>query len=154
MSITQTPDAGWSFVHKGTRYEYPTRQQAQEVLYDLQHDKPAPLAVLDGKTPTRPDEHGYWTAPLGTIDGLAVEGSYHETDLFSAHLEWHGLKISTDGEHYLNLDIGDMTIGSAAESVGDMSLGEWVHIRSLAQTDVVERLIVLAKVHTTATPPA
>ena len=33
--VTETP-RGWSFIHKGQRYEYPTRQQAQEALYDLQ----------------------------------------------------------------------------------------------------------------------
>jgi hypothetical protein len=44
--------AGWSFIHKGQRYEYPTRQAAQEALYDLQHGKaPASnlLACLDAE---------------------------------------------------------------------------------------------------------
>jgi hypothetical protein len=46
MSITQTPDAGWSFVHQGHRYTYPTRELAREALYDLAHDR-KPTAAID-----------------------------------------------------------------------------------------------------------
>jgi hypothetical protein len=44
-TVTETP-RGWSFIHKGQRYEYPTRAQAQEALYDLQRGK-TPAASLD-----------------------------------------------------------------------------------------------------------
>ncbi|HEY3230459.1 MAG TPA: hypothetical protein VGJ87_14650 [Roseiflexaceae bacterium] len=46
-TVTQTP-RGWSFVFRGERYEYPTREQAQEALYDLQHGKAgAPALAVD-----------------------------------------------------------------------------------------------------------
>lgn len=37
-TVTQTP-RGWSFIFKGQRYERATREQAQELLYDLQHGR-------------------------------------------------------------------------------------------------------------------
>jgi hypothetical protein len=48
-TVTQTP-RGWSFIHKGQRYEYPTKDAACEALYDLQHGKqPASdlISILD-----------------------------------------------------------------------------------------------------------
>src|SRR5947207_3008102 len=44
-TVTKTP-AGWSFVHKGRHYTYPTRELAREALYDLAHGK-APTVAID-----------------------------------------------------------------------------------------------------------
>jgi hypothetical protein len=124
-----------------------------EIRYDAERSG-ALYTKPDTAPPATPTERGYWTTPLGMIDGLPVTGHYDNTMLFSAALEWHGLQISTDGVNYLNLDIDDIALGETGESVGDLSFTDWARLRALTQTDIVERLVALAADHTTATPPA
>jgi hypothetical protein len=86
-TITETP-RGWSFVFRGERYEYPTRQQAQEALYDLQHGKaPAPL-IDDDPLVGEPmkDAHCVSTddsRPIRVENWRGGEGSTHTWQDFS-----------------------------------------------------------------------
>ncbi len=115
------------------------------------------MAEAAEKPTPAPDER-YPDIPLGTIAGCAVIGHYQYEaphDLFSASLTWNGLHVSTDGDSYINLDLGHALEGGegpAAVSLhelggcGDMHLHEWGMVKALARTDVVEQLIALARV--------
>jgi hypothetical protein len=144
-TVTQTP-RGWSFIFRGERYERPTKTTAQELLYDLQRGK-TPDPPID-QDPLAAEEAEYSEALIGTIAGCAVTGSYHDGKLYYASLVWDGLKVSSDGEHFVNLDLEE------GESVGDIWLTDWKRLKALIETGIVEQLIAMVKGRSTATPPA
>lgn len=82
---------------------------------------------------------------IGHIDGCPVLAHYitdvndpDDDSLAWATVVWNGIEISTDGRSYLNLP---MTGGMG----GDMEPSEWLGIKQLAQTDVCERLMAIAR---------
>jgi hypothetical protein len=184
MSIIETPTGWTFTQGSTTYGPYATREEACERAYDLERGKApggaltqdeiedavvtwiakaierhAPASAADSLAADRslgtvPNDRGYWSKPLGTIVGRPVEGHYYEHTLYSAAMEWRGLRLTTDGTDYLNLGIGDIPIGETGESLGDLSMTEWASIKALAQTDIVEQLVALALVHATAEPPS
>ena len=91
--------------------------------------------------PTMPNitDERAWKAPLGSIDGCAVVGTYIERELMCVSTTWRGLPIGVyDG--YLNIQAGE-----GLDFHGDMHFSEWYVIQQLAGRDVVERLQALFK---------
>lgn len=82
---------------------------------------------------------------IGHIDGAPVLAHYicdinnpDDDGLAWAKVVWQGIEIEADGCSYLNLP---MTGGC----VGDIQLAEWLIVKQLAQTDVCERLMAVAR---------
>ena len=107
-------------------------------------------ACLLPPIPTMPAEtdKGEWKAPLGTINGCAVEGLYCGRELMCASMTWQGLPISVyDG--YLSIQVGE-----GLSFHGDMYFSEWRALAALGRTDIVDRLQALFKHCQVAQEPA
>jgi len=72
-TVTQTP-AGWSFLHKGQRYEYPTKDEAQAAVYDLQRGRPAPAP----RTAEPPNDLEYARQRAATLPPIRMERQTHD----------------------------------------------------------------------------
>jgi hypothetical protein len=127
------------------------------VMADQYERARAYAMAQDAAQPTPAPEERYPDITIGTIDGCAVIGHYSDEtpyELYCASITWNGLHFSTDGTDYINLDLGNALeggVGLAAENLqelggcGDMHLHEWGKVKELAQSDVMEQLIALAK---------
>lgn len=82
---------------------------------------------------------------IGTIAGQPVEGRYSEGRLYAASVAWNGTTITTDGETYISIPEND-----DPQANGDITLPAWGRVKELAQTDIVEQLIGLARKHARA----
>lgn len=81
---------------------------------------------------------------IGQVQGCPVLASYCEDgELGIAEMEWQGLKVSTDGNHFINLDQGPYEMGFG----GDIPIQHWRIVRDLVQCDVIEELTALALAH-------
>lgn len=93
--------------------------------------------------------------PIGEIDGCAVRAKYMDAEfeygLSEAKIVWNGIEIRTDGHSYLGLP---MSGGFS----GEMTPAEWLAINTLAQNDICQRLMALARCYShlsdTAQPAA
>ncbi len=117
--------------------------RVQAARYGLK-SVPALMALpTEPRQKRKPNE---FTLTIGQLDGYPVMACYRTEDnaLLWANVDWNGHHFSTDGETYIN--VGADTSGA----VGDMTLHEWGQVRELAQIDIVERFIALARKHQTA----
>jgi len=95
------------------------------------------------------DTTGYCGIRIGAIDGVPVLASYaHDGEIYRADMTWHGMKISTDGKSYVNLNtVNDP--GNVPGCVGDMHMHAWETIKAMALTGVMDQLIGLARQYAT-----
>ena len=112
------------------------RDNLTALLADPRLQPPAELPPIP-VAPAHADEETAWKAPLGSIDGCAVEGIYCDHELLCASLVWRGLPISVY-ENYLNIQAG-----AELAFHGDLYFSEWQIIQQLAGRNVVERLQAL-----------
>jgi hypothetical protein len=106
-------------------------------------EKYGPDAVEQALDAAIPPLRSALGVPIGEIAGEIVTGDYggdDGRDLFGADLHWNGLNIRTDGVEFLSLGLGE-----GCDFHDQMSLPEWGKVRELAQTDVIEQLIALAR---------
>jgi hypothetical protein len=111
--------------------------------YDAARDGSAYVKAASFEPSTSPRSRD--NVLIGHTDGCEVRAHYMADDcdegnggLAWAEVVWNGLTISTDGCSYLNLP----TSGGMS---GDMEPLEWLAVKTLAQTDVPERLMALAR---------
>ena len=81
------------------------------------------------------------TVPIGTIEGQEVTAERVDEGLTVYAVRWGGLELFTDGTEFVNIQ----PVTGGCE--GDMTLEQWVTIKALAQTDVIEQLLELARAH-------
>lgn len=142
----------WAYANTDANLPDHVKSAAFAARYELaRQQQPQPEA--EAKQPDDPP----WDIPIGTIAGCAVTGSYSDDaphELFSAGMEWNSLTFHTDGTDYINFTLGEAGDGyKELGCVGDMHLWEWGKIKELAQTDIMEQLIALARAKATYAPP-
>lgn len=106
-------------------------------------EKYGPDAVEQALDAAIPPLRSALGVPIGEIAGEIVTGDYggdDGRDLFGANLHWNGLNLRTDGVGFLELGTGE-----ACDFFNQMTIQEWGRVRELAQTDVIEQLIALAR---------
>lgn len=103
--------------------------RVQRQLAGERADAFPPIPTVPAKT-----DQGLWEAPLGTVDGCAVLGTYEGRELMSTALFFQDMRVAVY-DKYLHLGCGS-DLGLA----GDMHLDEWRTIECLVQHQIVDRL--------------
>jgi hypothetical protein len=129
------------------RLEDMTIEQVNAIRAILNTDIPeqllaAAIAHRNGdETPTASRED----LLIGHIDGVPVLASYLECGkLYSAHIDWQGIRVSTDGTDYINLPDH-----ASLSTAGDFRVCDW---QVLARANVISRLVALAQAHPSYPP--
>jgi len=124
------------------------------LIYDKQaHGDYATATQLDGGSSDEEIAADYATdardgEPVGSIHGCAVYAARYDEpgeeshgQLYRWSLDWNGKTITV----YDDCDILSIYPTGNTTCKGDIHLGDWQWLRSLAQTDIVERLTALAR---------
>jgi hypothetical protein len=89
-----------------------------------------PIPTVPTKT-----NRGLWDAPLGSIDGCAVTGTYEGRELMGVELTFEGVRVAVY-DTYLGVQVG-----KGLSFHGDMYLHEWRIIQTMAAQGIVDRLL-------------
>jgi hypothetical protein len=128
---------------KSYEYSYQAEYDGDLWLHEQAQQLAAQLADEQGERDAAVED-----TLIGTIHGCPVYGSsYNEPgedcdgQLYKWYLEWNGKTIAVyDDSQALTIDPT-----GPAPCTGDIELNDWQWMRALAQTDLVEQLIALAR---------